>query len=78
MKIAEFFQEDNGHLSSMRLMSFEIVNTGLFIAVFSVIQGKIDFAIISLILSMITLGLTGKAVQKSEEEKVETPEPIKP
>jgi ABC-type uncharacterized transport system permease subunit len=70
MKFMQFFAEDNGNLSGTRLMAFEVVNAGIFIAVFCTIQNKLDATVISLSLSMIATGLTAKLVQKPFEENM--------
>jgi len=69
--ILGFFTEDNGHLSSTRLMAFQIVNTGLFLAMYGVISGKADAALIALVLSLVSMGFTAKLVQKPLEEKTD-------
>jgi hypothetical protein len=72
-KLLQLFSEDNGQLSGTRLMAFEVVNAGIFVAVFNTVNNRIDASVISLALSLIGTGLTAKLVQKPFEEKVTKP-----
>ena len=69
-RLLQLFSEDNGQLSGTRLMAFEVVNAGIFVAVFNTVNNRIDASAISLALSLIGTGLTAKLVQKPFEEKV--------
>jgi hypothetical protein len=71
--VLQFFREDNGNLSSTRLMAFEVVNAGLFISIYSVMANNLTVSIISLALSLVTLGFTGKLVQKPFENTPDQP-----
>lgn len=53
--------------SSMRVMSFEIVQVALLIALIEVIRGTLTLDSIGLILGLITVALTGKVMQKGKE-----------
>lgn len=75
-KPADFFKEaGTGQLSSTRLMAFECVNVGLFIAVYSSNAGKIDGNTLALVFGLVSLGLTGKLIQKPLEGKGDVPQP---
>lgn len=72
MKIFEFFQEDNGQLSSIRLFAFMLVLTGCFMLIFALAKSPtlvVDSSVIASALMLIGSGLTGKVVQKKEETK---------
>lgn len=69
MSIREFFSDDKGNLSSMRLMAFEVVQVGLFLAVWSVVRETVSVDIIAMAIGLVTLGLTGKAAQKWKGEE---------
>ncbi len=72
----QIFAESDGSPSSMRVMSFEIVQVGLFIAVMMVVKCNVTVEMIGLVMGLVTLGLTGKVSQKFVEGK---PEPeVKP
>lgn len=70
MKIFEFFEEENGRLSSMRLFCFMLVFTGCFLLSYSLIKSPgliIDTSVITAALMVVGGGLTGKVVQKKDE-----------
>lgn len=79
-KPADFFKEaGTGQLSSTRLMAFEVVNVGLFIAVNSTLGGKtVDSNTLALIFGLVTLGLTGKLIAKPLEAKGNGDAPASP
>jgi hypothetical protein len=64
-KPAQFFEEANGQFSGTRLMAFECVNVGLYLALTTPMK---DLNV-GLIFGLVTLGLTGKLVQKPMEDK---------
>lgn len=66
--IKELFSDDQGVLSSIRVMSFEIVNVALFIAVFSVWTGRLTLDVTGLTLGLLGVGITGKIIQRSTSE----------
>jgi len=70
-KLLEIFQESNGNMSSMRIMSFEIVSAACIIAVYLAVAGKVSVETAGMVAAMLTIGLTGKAVQKGQENKPE-------
>lgn len=67
MKLLEFFAEDNGQLSNMRLNATMLVLSGCFVVVYTAVQGKLDGNIIAAATLLVTLGIGGKAVQKKDE-----------
>lgn len=67
--IKQIFAESDGSPSSMRVMSFEIVQVGLFIAIMMVLKCSVTVEMIGLAMGLITLGLTGKVSQKFTEAK---------
>jgi hypothetical protein len=70
MRISQFFEEENGRLSSMRLYGFILIVTGCFLMVYSMVKGQtpiIDPSVIAASFMLIGSGLTGKAVQKKDE-----------
>ncbi len=67
MKLLEFFEESNGTLSSMRLMSFMCVATGLFIAINGTLHGQVIPT--DTLITLLTVGFGGKIAQKGLEEK---------
>ena len=70
-KLFEIFQESNGNLSSMRVMSFEIVTTACLLALYLAYSGKVSVETAGMVAAMLTIGLTGKAIQKGQENKSE-------
>jgi len=67
MKLLEFFSEDNGHLSNMRLNATVLVMTGCFVVMYATTQKCIDANVIAAATLLVTLGIGGKAVQKKDE-----------
>lgn len=67
MKLLEFFAEDNGQLSNMRLNATLLVMSGCFVVVYATVSGKLDGNIIAAATLLVTLGIGGKAVQKKDE-----------
>lgn len=65
------FSDGEGNPSSGRIMAFELVNAGIFIAIVSVFKENVTLELIGLITSLITVGITGKVVQSATSEKVE-------
>lgn len=62
--------------SSMRVMTFEIVQVALAIAIIEVVRGTLSVDSIGLVLGLLTVALTGKVLQKGKEGssiEVETP-----
>lgn len=69
--IKEIFSASNGRLSSMRVMSFEIVQVALFIAVYMTIKCTLSVEMIGMVIGLLSVGLTGKVSQKFVESKEE-------
>jgi len=65
-KLLEFFAEENGMLSNMRLMSFAKCMTALFNVVYCTLHGTV--CDIWLVLSLLGVAFTGKIIQKGIEE----------
>jgi len=65
--IKSMFGDGEGNISSTRVMAFEIVNAGIFIACFAAVSGNVSIEMIGLASTMITLGLTGKVIQHRTE-----------
>lgn len=65
------FMNGGTNPSSMRVMTFEIVQVALLIAVIEVVRGTISVDSIGLILGLLTVALTGKVMQKKNESSVE-------
>lgn len=77
-KPADFFKEaGTGQLSSTRLMAFECVNVGLFIAITAATKASaekpLDMNMLWLVFGLVTLGLTGKLIQKPMESDLNAP-----
>ena len=73
MRLLEFFEEDNGRLSNMRLNCTVMVMIGCFLVAYSLIKSVtaiIDPTVITAATLMFTLGLGGKIVQKKDENEV--------
>lgn len=67
MKLFEFFAEENGQLSNMRLNATTLVFSGCFVVVYATIMKTLDGNIIAAATLLVTLGIGGKAVQKKDE-----------
>jgi len=68
MKLLEFFEEEDGMLSNMRLNATALVFTGIFILLWSVIKsGTVDLGIIGAATTIIGMGIGGKLIQKKTE-----------
>lgn len=65
--ISQFFKDDAGQLSSMRLMSLLTTITACFIAVWYTVTGAGYVAVSVVVSPMLTLAFGGKAVQKRTE-----------
>ena len=65
--IGGIFRENNGNPSAMRLMTWQLVSAGAFIAIYLAVVDRIDAEAIALVLSLVTTGITGKAMQKKTE-----------
>jgi hypothetical protein len=65
------FSDGEGNPSSARIMAFELVNAGIFIAIVAVYRNAVTLEIIGLITSLITIGFTGKVIQAAVAEKTE-------
>jgi hypothetical protein len=71
-KAAGFLQEDNGNLSSMRLMCFMCVLAAIgfgLLNIWLVASGKADGGGVQLSLEFLLTGFGGKTVQKFAEKK---------
>ena len=66
------FQE-NGEGSMMRLLSFMLVTGGIILGMYATFTHQLDLNTITYSLSMITLGLGGKIIQKGQEIKADKP-----
>ena len=67
-KFLQFFSEDNGNLSNMRLNATVLVLVGCFLLCYSLIVSKdITANVIAGSIGIITIGIGGKAIQKKEE-----------
>lgn len=67
MKLLELFSEDNGHLSNMRLNATALVATGCIILIHGAMTRTLTGESIGAALGAITIGIGGKAVQKTTE-----------
>jgi len=75
--LRETFSNGGTRISSMRVMSFEVVQVALAIAVISVYRGPISTETIGLVLGLLTVAFTGKVMQKGKEGdpvELESPE----
>ena len=62
-----FFTDAIGMPSSTRVMAFELVNAGILIGVYAVATMQLDMNTIGFCIALITLGFTGKLIQKPFE-----------
>lgn len=67
MKLLEFFAEQNGQLSNMRLNASALVFSSCFVVIYAVMQKTLDANVIAAATLLVTLGIGGKAVQKKDE-----------
>lgn len=76
--LKKMFSESDGSPSSMRLMSFEIVQVALFIAVFLALKCELTVEMIGMVIGLLGVGLTGKVTQKFAENKGQEVGPVEP
>jgi hypothetical protein len=69
----EFFTEDNGRASSIRLTMFVVALTACGLAAYAVVRDQLDVELIGLIGTMLLIGIGAKTIQKfGEAEKKPT------
>ena len=61
------FAEQDGSPSSMRVMSFEIVQVALAIAMIEVVRMTLSLDSIGLVMGLLAVAFTGKVIQKGKE-----------
>lgn len=64
-----FLQEDNGHYSTMRLMSFVALITAIMFGGYTIANPQVKEAGINLTFSFLVAAFAPKAIQKFAEEK---------
>lgn len=62
------FKEDNGNASTMRIMVWLTVLSGLVIGIVSAVLNTLNTNTVALSLGLVSLGITGKTVQKKLEK----------
>jgi hypothetical protein len=70
----EVFAGGSGQASWMRVVSTPVVIAGIFVAVYAVVTGTVDAAIIGLVLSMMGPVLGAKVLQRKYETGANTEE----
>ncbi len=68
IKLAEFFQEDNGRLSNTRFNATLIIMAGI---IYPYLAGRLDDMVITYSLGLVVLGMGGKLIGKVSETKAQ-------